>query len=100
MIIPWLESLPPHRLTPLAEAYGKALAEAGLTVHRAEKNDFIPIPPSLSPEVIDDQALADNARNARLLLSATVKAARWTLGEGAAAGERLYQGFTPLEWEC
>jgi hypothetical protein len=100
MIVDWLEKLPPHIMTPLAEAYGKALAEAGLTVHRADKNDFIPIPPSLSPEVIADDALADNARNARLLLSATVKASRWTLGPGIAVGERLYQGFTPLEWEC
>ncbi len=96
----WLDGLPAHRITPLAEAFGKSLAGAGLSVHRADRNDFIPIPPSLSPEVIADGALADNARNARLLLSATVKAARWTLGEGVAVGERLYQGFTPLEWEC
>lgn len=97
-IAEWLEALPPARLGALAADYAAGLERDGLTVYRADEDRFLPIPPVLTPEILDERALAALADDARSLLSATVKVARWTLGDdGAALAARLYATFTPLE---
>lgn len=95
----WLDALPEDRRRALARRYADELFASGLAVYRADEDRFTPIAPSLSPEPISDDALTELARRARLLLSATVKAVRYTLGQPRLA-ERLYHGFTPLEKEC
>src|SRR5262249_52457684 len=68
---------------------------------RAAEERFVPIAPTLTPEVIDDAELAALSRDAELLLRAAAKACRWTLvdPDGRAAAATLYAGFTPLEHE-
>jgi hypothetical protein len=88
-------------LTPLAGRYAALLEQRGLTVYRAAEDRFVPIAPTLTPEIIDDAELAALAADAELLLSAAAKACRWTLTDpaGRAAAAALYAGFTPLEHE-
>jgi hypothetical protein len=93
----WLRSLPPDRLQALAAEYAEGLFSDGLTV--LKPGGMVPISPTLTPEVIDDAALARLVADAELLLGAAVKTAIWTLGQPTVA-ERLYAGFTPLEWEA
>lgn len=90
-------TLPESLLRGFASAYAAELLAAGLTVHR--DGQFLPIAPTLTPEVIDDDEMAALAADARLLLSAVVKVAQLTLGD-AALSERLYRTFTPLEKAC
>ena len=52
-IAAWLSRLPPERLVALAAEYAAALERDGLTVYRADEDRFLPIPPVLSPEVLD-----------------------------------------------
>jgi hypothetical protein len=88
----------PDELLALAPRYAALLEERGLTVYHAAEDRFAPIAPTLTPEVIADDELAALAADAELLLSATAKACRWTLGDaGRAVAAVLYAGFTPLE---
>jgi hypothetical protein len=97
---PWFESLSVDRQHALAARYADDLAGAGLTVYHAAENRMAPIAPSLSPEVVDDDFLDGLVADARVLLTAATETAIWSLTEGKAHGDRLYHGFTPLEWEC
>jgi hypothetical protein len=94
----WLGAVPPEKLAAWASEYARGLAADGLTVFKADLDKFVPITPSLTPEVIGDDELARLSSDARLLLQAAVKAARWTLGR--PEGDVLYEGFTPLERAC
>jgi len=97
----WLRSLPGQRAAALAARYARALEDSGLTVYRAAEDRFVPIAPALSPEPIADGELAELCADAELLLSATAKACRWTLGPaGRKVAEILYAGLTPLENAC
>src|SRR5262249_46320273 len=71
-------TLPESLLRGFASAYAAELLAAGLTVHR--DGQFLPIAPTLTPEVVDDDEMAALAADARLLLSAVVKVAQLTLG--------------------
>jgi hypothetical protein len=96
----WFEGLPAAQRTALAAEFADGLARDGLTVYRGAEDRFVPIAPSLSPEIIDDAELAALAADAHLLLSATAKVAIWTLGDDPDArrhAARLYHGFTELE---
>ncbi len=99
-IADWFDALPPAQLDALAAGYAASLEQGGLTVFRAETDTFVPIPPVLSPEPVDAALMRRLSGDAHLLLSATVKLARWTLGAGAEHGRELYHGFTPLERAC
>jgi hypothetical protein len=96
----YLNALSPRQREALAGAYAGSLAADGLAVYRAGDDTFVPIPPVLSPEPVDGELMVRLSADARLLLSATVKLAAWTLGAGATWGERLYASFTPLELAC
>lgn len=99
--VAWLEALPRDRLDALAARYARTLEADGLTVYRATEDRFVPIAPSLSPEPIADAELAALCGDAELLLAATAKVCRWTLGdEGRRLASLLYAGFTPLEHAC
>jgi hypothetical protein len=100
MAFPWLDSLSPAETAALAETFAQGLADAGLTVYRASDDRFVPIPPVLSPEPVPAALMAQLSEDARLMLSATVKLAAWTLGAGKTWGDRLYATLTPLEKAC
>jgi hypothetical protein len=94
----WFESLPPARRAALAESYAAGLAADGLSVYHADADRFVPIAPSLSPEILDEEELAALAADAEALLAATVKACLFTLSPaGRGLAELLYATFTPLE---
>jgi hypothetical protein len=93
----WLDSLPAGRRDALAADLALALERDGLTVYKAAEGVFVPIPPVLSPEPMTRQGMAALSVDARRLLTATVKLAGWTLGDGAVWGQKLYATFTPLE---
>jgi hypothetical protein len=93
----WLDSLPPAERDALAARYARDLEAAGLTVYRAAEDKHVPIPPVLSPEVVDDALMAGLSRDAHHLLSATVKLVRRLLTDGGPIAHRLVHGFTPLE---
>lgn len=95
----WWDGLPAARRAALTERYARALFDDGLTVFR--DGTFHPIAPALTPEPIDDGELAALCADAELLLSATAKACRWTLGpDGGAHAALLYAYLTPLEHEA
>jgi hypothetical protein len=99
----WLAGLPAERCAALADRYARALERDGLTVYRAAEDRFVPIAPALSPEPIADAELAALAADAELLLSATARACRWTLGDeprARASAAVLYAYLTPLEHAC
>lgn len=97
----WLCGLPRERLLSLAAEYAARLVEDGLTVYRSEEDRFLPIPPVLTPEPLEPAFLAQLTKDARLVLSATVKLARFTFTpQGRPLAERLYAAFTDLEREC
>jgi hypothetical protein len=100
-IAAWLEALPEERRCALAAEYAGRLAEDGLAVYRPTENLFVPIPPVLTPEPLEPDFMARLSSDARLLLSATVKLARFTFTPpGKPIADRLYAAFTPLELEC
>lgn len=91
-------------LTPAARAafatdVADGAAADGLTVYRADDDQVIPIPVVLSPQPIAPVALAELARGAASLLSATIRASRWllTAPDAKPLAARLFGSFTPLE---
>jgi hypothetical protein len=93
----WLNSLPPAQLSAMAADYAKGLAEDGLTVYDAGNDRFVPIPPMLTPRIVDDAAFAAFAADARVILESAVRAAKYTLIDAPELGERLYATLSPLE---
>jgi hypothetical protein len=94
----WFEGLPPERRARLTRSFSEAVLADGLRVYKADLDTWIPIPCVLTPEAIEPAALASLARDAHVLLSATIKLCRHLLRHGG--GERLMSSFTPLEKEC
>jgi hypothetical protein len=97
----WLRSLAEAELEELASDFAEGLERDGVCVHDGKTGEFKPIPAVLSPEPIAEEKLNRASLDARALLSAAVKAARWTLSpEGAALAPHLYGSFTPFERSC
>jgi hypothetical protein len=95
-----LDALPAHHLRELSIQASARARELGLAVVTAGGD--VPIPITLSPEVVDSEALATRARDAARVLSAVVKAARVVLSPGVDSprARMLFGHFGPLEQEC
>ena len=97
----WLRRLPEKRRADVCRQFADELARLGYAMEREQPDGTLrpePIFAVVSPAVVDDDALAAVHRDARLVLAATTRLARWALGpEAGDAGQRLFAALSPLE---
>jgi hypothetical protein len=99
-LIAWLERLPVAERDQLARRYAAASENGGATILRPG-GDVVAIPPLLTPELLEAQALAATERNAHALVVALSRLTAWLMSErGAELRGRLFRSFTPLEGEA
>ncbi len=103
--------LAPERLHAVARNYAEELVRDGLTVFKpgtpgldgaASPDEWLAIPPLLTPKVIARDRLDDMCASARALTSALVRLTRHLCGPSAtpaerALTERMFATLTPLE---
>lgn len=104
----WLDGLPPAALSALARRYAEASAAGGATMHKPDGR-VLPIPPLLTPEILDTAQLAAVERNANAVTRGLSRLTRWLFGEGAHdggralgadLGARLFRAFGGYEREA
>lgn len=91
----WLASLPADRLGRLASTFADLAFAEGLAVTDVDTGERRPIPPSLTPVVVEDRELARRVEAARTLTSAVAKVARAILD--GPEREVLLAGLAPFE---
>ncbi len=94
------EPFPQEELSRVGLEAARAAWQGGMTVRRPD-GSVVPIPLVAEPEVIDDEVLAEVAREARRILSGAVKLARALLDDGDDRDrEALLGPFSGLEREA
>lgn len=102
-LVAWLDSLSPERRDALARDYVAAAAAGGAVLHKTDVpgGREVPLPPLLTPEILDAERIADMERNAHALVVALERLSSWLMSErGEADRERLFRAFGPLEAEA
>ena len=96
----WLSTLPTERRLALGRTYAASARARGVIVVKPDGSE-VPIPPILTPAVIEASAMAEVSRDARRVLSGLTRmTAQLMTDENAGAlRERLFGAFTPLEAE-
>ncbi len=96
----WLDSLPSGQRLELARAYAEAARARGVIVVRPD-GSVVPIPPILTPAVIDRARLRSVSTDAHHILSGLVRLTERLMTDPARAPlrARLFGSFLPLEAE-
>ena len=97
----WLRALPPAQLDALGRRYARAAAEGGATILKPG-GQVLPIPPLLTPEVLDAEQIADMEENAHALLAGLSRLTAWLMqsARGETLRHRLFPAFGVLEAEA
>ena len=97
----WLRALPPAQLNALSRRYAHAAAEGGATIRKPD-GQVQPIPPLLTPEVLDEAQVAQMEENAHALVEGLSRLTAWlmTSERGATLKRRLFPAFGALEAEA
>jgi len=96
----WVDSLSDEKRRVLSSAYAESARARGVIVVKPDGSE-VPIPPLLTPSVIERSRFADVSADAGLILSSLTRLTEslMTRDEHAALRARLFGSFTPLEAE-
>src|SRR4051812_19088398 len=94
-LVAWLDALPAPALDELATRYRRATTEGGATMRKPDGR-AVPIPPLLTPEVLDEAQIVSMERNAHALVGALAKLTAWLMAERPERAELRARMFAAL----
>ena len=102
LLVAWLDALGAPALEDLARRYRDAAREGGATMRKPDGR-AVPIPPLLTPEVLDEQQLAGMEANAHALVAGLSRLTAWLMSprpETEPLRARMFPAFGMLEAEA